>query len=278
LPHCVTPFSALVLQRSDIKKAATGVILLDRKVQRVHNNCHTSMVASEGLQVEILEKEKNQPIHQWVYQTLRNNIIKLILRPAQQISENDVSEALGVSRTPVREAFIRLAEDGLVNITPQKRSIVSLIDLEQANEARFVRLAVEKAVLHEACGSLSPADLAVLEENLQAQESCRQAGAFDRMLVVDNDFHRLIFRSCRKERSWLYLKKLDYNYDRLRVMVMPFSIDRIISEHGLIRDLITEGKTDHVEEVLDRHLTWEIINRVVRDYPPHYFTQNRRRT
>lgn len=267
-----------MLQRSDIKKTATGVILLDRKVQRVHNNCHTSMVASEGLQVEILEKEKNQPIHQWVYQTLRNNIIKLILRPAQQISENDVSEALGVSRTPVREAFIRLAEDGLVNITPQKRSIVSLIDLEQANEARFVRLAVEKAVLHEACGSLSPADLAVLEENLQAQESCRQAGAFDRMLVVDNDFHRLIFRSCRKERSWLYLKKLDYNYDRLRVMVMPFSIDRIISEHGLIRDLITEGKTDHVEEVLDRHLTWEIINRVVRDYPPHYFTQNRRRT
>ncbi|MGO9412816.1 MAG: GntR family transcriptional regulator [Spirochaetia bacterium] len=236
------------------------------------------MVASEGLQVEILEKEKNQPIHQWVYQTLRNSIIKLILQPAQQISENDVSEALGISRTPVREAFIRLAEDGLINITPQKRSIVSLIDLEQADEARFVRLAVEKAVLREACVRLSPADLAILDANLQEEETCRAEKAFDRMLIVDNDFHRLIFRGCAKERSWLYLKKLDYNYDRLRVMVMPLSIDRIISEHGRIRDLIRKGKADHVEEVLDHHLTWEIINRVVRDYPPQYFRQDRRET
>jgi DNA-binding GntR family transcriptional regulator len=236
------------------------------------------MVASEGLQVEILEKEKNQPIHQWVYQTLRNSIIKLILQPARQISENDVSEALGVSRTPVREAFIRLAEDGLINITPQKRSIISRIDLEQADEARFIRLAVEKAVLREACGRLTPADLGALEINLQAQESCREAQAFDRMLTVDNDFHRLIFRGCRKERSWLYLKKLDYNYDRLRVMVMPQSIDRIVREHRLIRDLIAKGNADHVEEVLDGHLTWEVINRVVRDYPPQYFTQDRRQT
>jgi len=236
------------------------------------------MVASERLQVEILEKEKNQPIHQWVYQVLRTNIIKLILRPAQQISENEISEALGISRTPVREAFIRLAEDGLLKVTPQKRSTVSLIDLEQAQEARFVRLAVEKALLKQACGGLSPTDLAALDLNLQTQEGCRQAKAFDRMLTVDNDFHRLIFRGCCKERSWLYLKKLDYNYDRLRVMVMPFSIDRIISEHGMIRDLIRDGKDDHVEEILDRHLTWEIINRVVRDYPPQYFTQDRRQT
>jgi DNA-binding GntR family transcriptional regulator len=236
------------------------------------------MVASEGLQVEILEKEKNQPIHQWVYQTLRNSIIKLILQPARRISENEVSEVLGISRTPVREAFIRLAEDGLINITPQKRSIVSLIDLEQAGEARFIRLAVEKAVLRDACGRLSPADLAALEGNLRLQEDCRVEKAFDRMLTVDNDFHRLIFRGCGKERSWLYLKKLDYNYDRLRVIVMPQSIDRIIAEHGIIKDLIVQGKADHVEEILNRHLTWETINSVVREYPPEYFKQDRRKT
>jgi len=234
------------------------------------------MVASEGLQVEILAKEKNQPIHQWVYQTLRNSIIKLVLRPAQRISENEVSEALGISRTPVREAFIRLAEDGLINITPQKRSIVSLIDMEQAREARFIRLAVEKAVLREACGTLSPADLAALASNMRAQEDCCALQSFDRMLIVDNDFHRLIFRGCRKERSWLYLKKLDYNYDRLRVMVMPVSIGRILSEHRKIMDLITRGVADEVEETLDMHLTWEMINRVVQDYPPQYFLHDRR--
>ena len=55
------------------------------------------------------------------------------------------------------------------------------------------------------------------------------------MLAVDNDFHRIIFRACRKERSWLYIKKLDYNYDRLRVMVVPQSLD------GIIRALPDQG-------------------------------------
>ena len=59
-------------------------------------------------------------------------------------------------------------------------------------------------------------------------------------------------------------------------MVMPVSIDRIVSEHGVIRDLIRDGKVDSVDEIVDRHLTWEMINRVVRDYPQHYFTQDRR--
>lgn len=234
------------------------------------------MVASNGLHVEMLEKERNQPIHQWVYQILRNSMIRLTLQPAQQISENDVSEVLGTSRTPVREAFIRLAEDGLINITPQKRSIVSRIDLDQASEARFVRLAVEKAVLREACRALSASEVEALEANLRAQEGCRARKAFDRMLGVDNDFHRLIFRGCGRERSWLYLKKLDYNYDRLRVMVMPLSIDRIITEHRMILNLIRRRKADRVEAMLDRHLTWEIIDRVVREYPSRYFMQDRR--
>ncbi len=226
--------------------------------------------------VEILEQEKNQPIHQWVYQVLRTNIIKLTLRPAQHISENEVSEALGISRTPVREAFIRLAEDGLIKITPQKRSSISLIDLEQAEEARFVRMALEKAVLREACRGFSETDLAALSANIQQQRDCRRSKAYERMLIVDNDFHHIIFRGCGKERSWYYLKKLDYNYDRLRTMVMPISLDQIILEHSRIRDAIAGGDIECVDEIVDRHLTWEKIERVVHECPPEYFKQNLR--
>ncbi|MFI5369478.1 MAG: GntR family transcriptional regulator, partial [Spirochaetia bacterium] len=144
------------------------------------------MVVLEKLKVEISEQEKNQPIHQWVYQILRSNIIKLHLKPAQRISENEVSEALGVSRTPVREAFIRLAEDGLIKITPQKRSIVSLIDLDQADEARFIRRALEKAVIKEASGRMSGADRAELISNIETQRQCQRKKDYDHMLAVDN--------------------------------------------------------------------------------------------
>ncbi len=234
------------------------------------------MVAFIGQKVEIIEREKNQPIHQWVYQVLRTNIIKLHMKPAQQISENEVAEALGISRTPVREAFIRLAEDGLIKITPQKRSTVSLIDLEQAREARFVRLALEKAVLREACGNMKAGDLAALDDNIRIQRDCRSEKAFDHMLLVDNDFHHIIFRACGKERSWHYLKKLDYNYDRLRTMVIPYSLDFFIEEHGRIRDIVAGGNAALIDGIMDRHLTWDKINEVVRDYPLEFFTRDLR--
>jgi DNA-binding GntR family transcriptional regulator len=234
------------------------------------------MVVLDKLKVEVFEQEKNQPIHQWVYQVLRSNIIKLHLQPAQRISENEVSEVLGVSRTPVREAFIRLAEDGLIKVTPQKRSIVSLIDLDQAEEARFIRLALEKAVIKEASGRLTEADRAELTSNIEAQRKCQRMKDYDHMLAVDNDFHRIIFRACGKERSWHYIKKLDYNYDRLRAMVIPIALDKVILEHCRIREIVESGSIDKVDEVVDSHLTRTLINRVVYDYPPHFFTEDPR--
>ena len=234
------------------------------------------MVVLEKLKVEVSEQEKNQPIHRWVYQVLRSNIIKLHLKPAQRISENEISEALGVSRTPVREAFIRLAEDGLIKITPQKRSIVSPIDLDQAEEARFVRLALEKTVIKEASGRLSELDRAELLTNIETQHECQRLKDYDRMLAADNDFHRLIFRACGKERSWHFIKKLDFNYDRLRAMVVPIGLDTVIREHDRIREIIETGDIDGVDAVVDSHLTRALIDRVVYDYPPQFFTEDPR--
>jgi DNA-binding GntR family transcriptional regulator len=236
------------------------------------------MVESEKINIEIIEQEKNQPIHQWVYQVLRTNIIELHLQPSRQISENEVSEVLGISRTPVREAFIRLAEDGLLKVTPQKRSIISLIDLEQAEEARFVRRALEKAVLREACAGFPESDRADLASNIEAQRDCLRSKAYDRMLIVDNDFHRIIFRGCKKERSWQYIKKLDYNYDRLRLMVMPHVLDRVIDEHQKILEIITAGDVESVDGIVDLHLTRREIDRAMYDYPSHYFAEDFRRT
>ena len=112
--------------------------------------------------------------------------------------------------------------------------------------------------------------------SIQAQCECQRTKAYDRMLIVDNDFHRIIFRACGKERSWHFIKKLDYNYDRLRVMVIPIALDRAILEHCRIREIIESGAADKVDEIVDSHLTWTLINRVVYDYPPHYFTKDPR--
>jgi GntR family transcriptional regulator, rspAB operon transcriptional repressor len=224
-----------------------------------------------SMKLEIVEQEKEQSIQRWVYQVLRTNIIKMKLRPSQQISENEISDALHVSRTPVREAFIRLAEDGLLKITPQKRTVVSLISLQQAEEARFIRRAIEKAVIKEACGTLEETVKAELRGNIDEQVMCRKAAAHDRMLVLDDDFHRTIFRCCGKELSWLYIQKLDYNYDRLRALALPRIIDDVVSEHQKILDAITAGRVESIDALVEEHMNTKAIDRAVQDCPREYF-------
>ena len=224
-----------------------------------------------GPLIELIEQERDQSIQRWVYQVLRTNIIKLRLKPAQAISENEIGDVLHTSRTPVREAFIRLAEDGLVKITPQKRTVVSLISLHQAEEARFIRRAIEKAVLKEACGKLSAAEKKALRANVEQQGLCRKAGALDRMLALDAEFHQAFFRACGRERSWLYIQKVDYNYDRLRTLALPHVIGEIIAEHRKILDAVAEGRVESVDALVDEHMSAKAMDRVLRECPAEYF-------
>ncbi|MCX7788155.1 MAG: GntR family transcriptional regulator [Spirochaetes bacterium] len=226
------------------------------------------MVTEEALQ--LFPRDRSKPIHRWVYEVLRLNIIQLHMKPGRLLSETEVADLLSVSRTPVREAFIRLAEDGLLDIVPQKGSIVSLIDLDQAQEARFVRLAVEREIL-KGCCTQPIAVLEELEDTLKWQEMCGKKRVYDQLLLADNEFHRILFRLCGKERVWDAIKKLDYNYDRLRVMTLPIVGDRIIVEHREIVRLIKDQDRGGIEELLNRHLTWEIIEQVVLEYPPELF-------
>src|ERR671921_1446848 len=79
--------------------------------------------------------------------TLRRRIISLQLPPGEPLSENELAQELGVSRTPVRESLILLREEGLIQVFPQIGSFVSLVDLERVAQAQFIREAIECASL-----------------------------------------------------------------------------------------------------------------------------------
>ena len=78
--------------------------------------------------LELLGKEWGESVRDWTFRTILYNLVNLVLPPGSAVSENDVAAALGTSRTPVREAFIRLAQDGLLVVYPQKGTYVSLVD------------------------------------------------------------------------------------------------------------------------------------------------------
>src|SRR3954471_21839325 len=111
-----------------------------------------------------------------VYDRLRAAIVSAELEPGRQLSENEVAGRLGVSRTPVREALVRLRDDRLVEIVPQLGTFVAQISDRAIADAQFIREALECAAIRLAATRATEADVARLRDVLRRQEAVRDAG------------------------------------------------------------------------------------------------------
>ena len=107
----------------------------------------------ENGDLPVLALDKNTPVTAQVYSHLRNLILRLHLKPGEALSEQELSVKLGLSRTPVREAFIRLAEEGLVDVYPQRGTLVAPIRIAEVKEAHFIRRLLEFAIVRSAAES-----------------------------------------------------------------------------------------------------------------------------
>ena len=88
------------------------------------------------------QRSRESSVRGQVYRKLLREIVTCVAEPGQSLSEKEVAAALGVSRTPVREAFLQLAEDGLVVISPQRGTAVAKISTRQVRQAQFTRCLV----------------------------------------------------------------------------------------------------------------------------------------
>jgi DNA-binding GntR family transcriptional regulator len=92
--------------------------------------------------------------------------------------------------------------------------------------------------------------------------------------MFDDEFHRIVYRGCGKERIWEFIKKLDNSHDRLRIMTLPIIGEGIFDEHRRILELLKESRSDLVDAVVEGHLTNSVIGKVILDYPREYFRQD----
>lgn len=230
------------------------------------SHASTLSAAPDGL--DLLPRAPGQSTRAWIYQVLRENVIHLHLRPGQALSEAEIGRRLRVSRTPVREAFIRLEEDGLLEIHPQRGSYVSLIDAGRAAEARFLRSVAEKAILKEACRAFPEPALFELNANVEMQRFCRRERNYEKMFQLDNEFHAILFRGCGKERLWSHLKKFDSDLDRLRMLKLSAKYDwsEIVGHHERIARLVGSRKPGGVDAVVDEHLDPGHLEKLVDQY------------
>ena len=129
------------------------------------------------------------------YERLHADIISLRLPPGTKLSEVEIAKMYEVSRQPVREAFLRLGELNLLQIRPQRATLVKRISLQDLENTRFIRASVEVEVVRRACQVASPDDLALIKASLTPQKSAVDTADTNLMHKLDYEFHRLICKA-----------------------------------------------------------------------------------
>lgn len=225
---------------------------------------------------EKLKRLKREYAREYVIRVLRHNIINFNLKPGQLVSENEIAEILGVSRTPVREAFIELSRASLVEIYPQKGTCISPIDMNIVEESRFMRCVLEKAVVQLCCDVLSHTDIAHLEENLRLQDSCIASQDYRYLLSLDNSFHEYLFKACGKKMIYSLINSIMAQFDRVRILnFVEMDMEVTVKEHKQILQAIKNKDKEMSAKIMEKHLTRVIFDMsYLKEKHPEYFKRD----
>jgi DNA-binding GntR family transcriptional regulator len=208
------------------------------------------------MEVSIIERNPRESTREYVYRFLKFNIMELKLIPGSALSEKDIAQLLNVSRTPVREAFIQLSQEYLLDILPQKGTYVSLIDIENVEESKFLRETVEKAVMAMACVDFPSDKLFELQSNIALQELCFKEKNYLRFYELDEEMHKIIFVGCKKARIWSMIQQMNTHYNRVRILNIAGGYDvlPVLKQHKEILLAIKEKDGELGMKTIDLHL------------------------
>lgn len=216
---------------------------------------------------------ERKTIAKQVAEALRDAIICLDLKPGDTISESDIGARFGVSRQPVREAFIQLSEAGLVRVRPQRPTEVVKISVRDVLNARFVREALEVAVMRKAAAVGSKLSADHFDDLLARQEALAEGDDYRAFHALDDAFHQEIARIAGCEFVWKLVDAQKVQMDRVRYLSLRFNRRVTISEHRAIAEAVLAGDTDRTETALRHHLgKLDTHIRQIREEYRDYFT------
>src|SRR5260370_8355523 len=176
-----------------------------------------------------------------IHTVLRRDIITGRLAPRAMLSEQEIAAGFGISRTPVREAMIKLAEEGLVEIFPQYGSFVAPIKLREVFDSQFVRESLECSAIERAVERIDGAQVKVLNTLLQRQRVLHRAGDHDEFFLADERMHALIMEIAGHANAWRQVENAKAQMDRVRFLSRRNVRKQpsVISEHTLIVDRLS---------------------------------------
>lgn len=200
--------------------------------------------------------ESRYRISDAVFVQLSESIRNLTLPPGTPISEPGIAAQLHVSRSPVREAFTRLVDMGLITVTPQVGSFIAPISLAEVDESVFIRGALETRAFQRAIQA-GPPDTTKIQQLVDANRAAAIAQDFDTFFDTDEQLHQSVFELAGVPRLWSVVRSTKMQLDRLRRLSLPISTlnPDLLDEHQHIVDALRTQNEAAGIAVIERHAT-----------------------
>jgi DNA-binding GntR family transcriptional regulator len=208
-----------------------------------------------------------------IHRELRHEIVSMQRKPGEPISEKTIAAAHGVSRTPVREALLRLAEERLVDIFPQSGTFVSRIPIAGLSEAIIVRTSLEGTMARLAAERRDPRGLAQIDRALESQKAAARANDREAFHEADEAFHAAIAEAAGYPGVWTLVQTVKTQVDRYRRLTLPVPgrMHAVVEEHRPIVAAIAAGKPNRAAKAMAEHLQSLMTFADIRHLNPAYF-------
>lgn len=211
-----------------------------------------------------------------VFERLRDMILSLELAPGTVLSRAELAAQFGLSQTPIRDALIKLGEEGLVDIFPQHATVVSRIDAAAAARAQFLRRSIEAEVVRTLTGHAEAALVDQLRAQIDMQAALMGSAAYLEFIAADRAFHRLMYVAAGVPDLFDLVRQRSGHVDRLRMLNLP-SVGKqraIVRDHRRIVDAIANGDAEAAQTSLRDHLSGTLgqIDAIRAAHPDYFAT------
>lgn len=191
-----------------------------------------------------------------VFNKIREDILSGKYKENEELKEVAIGEELGVSRTPVREAFRQLELEGLISIVPNKGAYVTGITMEDVKDIYMIRSKLEGLCASWACDYITDEQLEEMEENIYLAKFHAEKGHFEQMAELDSRFHELLYEACNSKMLEHLLRDFHQYVQRVRKKTLSTTERSLASnhEHQMIMEAIKSKNREDAEKLATLHI------------------------
>jgi DNA-binding GntR family transcriptional regulator len=180
--------------------------------------------------------ERHQTLREKILETIRDAILKGTLQPGERVSEPELAERFGISRTPIREAFRQLESEGYLKVIPRKGAVVASLSERDIEEFYAIKSILEGYAARIAAENLTQKDIERLESINEKLQQIAEDGDVKNFFRVHNEFHELFIKAAGNDKLAELIQQLVMKFNRLRLasLSQPGRMEISVQEHKKI--------------------------------------------